>query len=85
MKNLILKFYLVTICIFSYSSVFAFQSTTALAVRDSIPLAAALKQIAAHYRTNFLYEELNIGKKEVDFNADVLKDKKVEQVLTELP
>lgn len=84
MKNLILKLCLIVLYVFLYSSAFAFPSAKTITVKDSIPLAIALKQITTYYKTNFLYEELNISNKKADFNAESLKGKNVELVLTEL-
>jgi len=49
-----------------------------------IPLTDALKQINAHYNVNFLYEEKNISDKKVMFNAETLKGKHIDEVLTPL-
>lgn len=49
-----------------------------------IPLADALKQLSEYYHVNFLYEEVNISNKKTIFNTEMLKGKKMEQVLTGL-
>lgn len=49
-----------------------------------IPLAEALKQIAAYYQANFLYEEIQVSNRKVEFTIGNLQAKQIDQVLKEL-
>ncbi|MBB6272337.1 hypothetical protein HDF26_002794 [Pedobacter cryoconitis] len=81
MRLLSLRLNLLAICVLSFFFAFAAKPGR---IQNPMPLAAALKQIAIYYGVNFLYEEINVSKKNVVFNVKTLKGKKIEQVLTEL-
>ncbi|WP_216848872.1 outer membrane beta-barrel protein [Pedobacter sp. L105] len=81
MKSIPQRVCLLLICILFHSIVYgqAVKSPGTL-----MPLADVLKQLTAHYQTNFLYEEGNVRDKKVNFSSETLKDKNIEQVLTGL-
>jgi hypothetical protein len=65
---------------FSFSGIKAGKAQSATPVL----LTETLKQISAHYQVNFLYEELNLSTKKVNFNPTILKDNKLDAALNSL-
>jgi iron complex outermembrane receptor protein len=78
-RGLIAFYLLLCVCFIGNEPILA-QTTPS----KRILLSDALKQITAHFKVNFLYEEIHVGNKKINFSADSLKTQKVERVLTAL-